>query len=332
MISPFKKILVTGGVGSVGRSVVERLLKTHPEVEQIGIFSRDEHKQLAMMQELGAHASRLTFMMGDIRDPARIEDAVKGFDAVVHAAAIRLVPMAAINPFEAVRTNVEGTRNLIRAAKLHGVKKVLAISSDKAVSPTTAYGSTKFLMERLLIDADSSGDTRFSMVRYANILSSRSSVAPLFVQQRANSLLTLTDPNMTRFSITMDEGIDLVLHGLFQGWGGEVICPRSPSYRVGDMAMAIGPDAEHQIIGARPGEKLHEAMFGLVEAPLAMQQGKHYIIAPQDGRWSMEDYCSETGAQRLEKLFEYDSGSNQDWLSVRELRKQVSTELEVNLD
>lgn len=331
MISNLTRILVTGGVGSVGRAVVERLLRAHPEVEKIGVFSRDEHKQIEMMQQLSDHADRLQFVMGDLRDEGRIEEVVCGFDGIVHAAAIRLVPMAEINPFEAVRTNVEGTRNLARAAKKAGVSKVVAISSDKAVAPTTAYGSTKFLMERLLMEGDREGETRFSMVRYANVLSSRSSVAPLFVKLRETGRLTLTDPNMTRFSITMDEGVDLVLHGLFEGHGGDIICPISPSYKVADMATAIAPDAEHRVIGARPGEKLHEVMFSMVEAPFAVRLDKYYIITPTSGRWSIDNYCTETGATRLEQLVEYDSGTNPDRLSVAEIRALVCSQLGVAL-
>lgn len=323
----FPHILVTGGVGSVGRSMIVRLLEEHPEVERITIFSRDEHKQTDMAQELGAYASRLRFVIGDIRNPARIAEALSGVDAVIHTAAMRLVPAAEANPFECVNTNVEGTRNLIRAAKQAGVKKVVGISSDKAVAPTTAYGSTKFLMERLLIEADREGDTRFSMVRYANILSSRSSVAPLFLRLRTTGVLPITDPTMTRFSITMREGTDLIMHALTQGWGGDIVCPVCPSYRVADMAMAIAPEAEHRIIGARPGEKKHEAMYSLVEAPNTVRLGRYVVISPVSGRWKAPEFAAATGAVAVDPQREYDSGSNEQWLSVEEIRDLVAREL-----
>lgn len=320
-------ILVTGGVGSVGRAMVMRLLEEHPEVKRITIFSRDEHKQIEMAQELSAHAGRLRFIIGDIRNPFRIEEAMRGVDAVIHAAAMRLVPAAEANPFECVNTNVEGTRNLIRAAKLAGVKRVVGISSDKAVAPTTAYGSTKFLMERLLIEADREGETRFSMVRYANILSSRSSVAPLFVRLRPSCVLPITDPNMTRFSISMREGTDLILQALNHGWGGDIICPVSPSYKVADMAMAIAPEAEHRIIGSRPGEKKHEAMYSLVEAPYTVRDGRYVIICPVGGRWNAADYAASTGAVAVDPLQDYNSGSNDMWLSVEQIRALVEQEI-----
>jgi UDP-N-acetylglucosamine 4,6-dehydratase/5-epimerase len=323
----YPHIMVTGGVGSVGRAMVTRLLDEHPEVGRITVFSRDEHKQIEMAQELGAHASRLRFVIGDIRNPFRIEEAMRGVDAVIHAAAMRLVPAAEANPYECVNTNAEGTRNLIRAAKLAGVKRVVGISSDKAVAPTTAYGCTKFLMERLLIEADREGDTRFSMVRYANILSSRSSVAPLFLRLRPSGVLPITDPTMTRFSITMREGTDLILHALTEGWGGDIICPVSPSYKVADMAMAIAPEAEHRIIGARPGEKKHEAMYSLVEAPVTVRSGRHVVVCPVNGRWTAADYCASTHATSVDPSQEYSSGTNDDWLTVEQIRKLVEREL-----
>ncbi len=322
----YKHVLVTGGVGSVGRAMVERILNEHPEVERITIFSRDEHKQIDMGQELSAYSARLRFVIGDIRNDRKIEDATRGVDAIIHAAAMRLVPAAESNPFEAVATNVVGTNNLIRAARLNGVQRVVAISSDKAVNPTTAYGATKFLMERLLIEADGVGDTRFSLVRYANILSSRSSVVPLFLRLRSSGVLPITDPTMTRFSITMREGTDLIMHALTEGWGGDITCPVSPSYKVADMAMAIAPDAEHRIIGARPGEKKHEAMYSLVEAPMTLRHGSYVVICPTGGRWSPKDYIDATDAAPVDALHDYNSGDNDEWMSVDQIRLLIKKE------
>lgn len=319
-----KNVLVTGGTGSVGRAVVDRLLHERPEVERITIYSRDEHKQGDMARALEGHEDRLDFVLGDIRDRDRLGAALHGVDTVVHAAAMRLVPHAEANPSECIRVNVEGAMALATEACRSGVAKVVAISSDKAVTPTTIYGASKFAMERILLDADRRSDTRFSLVRYANILNSRSSVAPLFLKQRTRGYLTITDPNMTRFSIVMREGVDLVMFAMDHGWGGELICPISPSYRVGDMARAIAPQVEHRIIGARPGEKLHEAMFSMSEAPFVARRGGYYVIAPARGRWDLSSYCVETlDASPLERLFEYDSGSNPEMLDVPEIRNLV---------
>lgn len=318
-------VMVTGGVGSVGRAVVERLLTTRPEVERIVIYSRDEHKQGDMAQDLAAHAAKLEFVLGDVKDVDRLRRSLRGVDTVIHTAAMRLVPHAEANPEECLRTNVEGAMSLAAAASDSQVRRVVAISSDKAVAPTTIYGASKFAMERVLLHADRTTDVRFSLVRYANILNSRSSVAPLFLKQREAGLLTITDPQMSRFSITMDEGVDLILFALDEGQGGELICPISPSYRVHDMAMAIAPDAEHRIIGARPGEKLHEAMFSMTEAPFVARRGRYYIVTPSRGRWTLKQYCADTAdALPLSQLFEYDSGSNDDWLSVDDIRALVA--------
>lgn len=326
MIINYPHILITGGAGSVGRAMVNRLLKEHPEVKRITIFSRDEHKQTDMAQELFNYSSRLRFIIGDIRNPTRINEATVNVDAIIHTAAMRLVPAAENNPFECANTNIEGTRNLIYAAKTNHVKKVIGISSDKAVSPTTAYGATKFLMERLLIEADKEGETRFSMVRYANILSSRSSVAPLFLRLKSTGILPITDPSMTRFSITMREGTDLILYALTEGWGGDIICPVSPSYKVADIAEAIAPEAKHQVIGARPGEKKHEAMYSLVEAPYTIRQGRYVIICPINGRWKVSDYLANIKAIPVDPNKEYSSGDNADKLSIKQIRELIASE------
>ncbi|MDO8837364.1 MAG: SDR family NAD(P)-dependent oxidoreductase [Parvibaculum sp.] len=319
-----KHVMVTGGVGSVGRAVVERLLATCPEVERIVIYSRDEHKQGDLAQELAAHAGKLDFIIGDVKDRDHLRRSLRGVDTVVHTAAMRLVPHAEANPEECLRTNVEGAMSLAAAVSDSKVRKVVGISSDKAVAPTTIYGASKFAMERVFLNADRITDTRFSLVRYANILNSRSSVAPLFLKQRDTGVLTITDPQMSRFSITMREGVDLILFALEYGWGGELICPIAPSYRVRDMATAIAPDAEHRVIGARPGEKLHEAMFSMTEAPFVVRREGYYIVTPTRGRWKLTDYCADIPEARpLETLFEYDSGSNDDWLSVEDIRALV---------
>lgn len=320
-----KHVLITGGTGSVGRAVINRLLSEHPSVERIVIYSRDEHKQGEMARDLGEHQNRLEFILGDITNQERLSQSLIGVDTVIHTAAMRLVPHAEANPQECLRTNVEGAISLVAAVRRSDVRKVVAISSDKAVAPTTIYGASKFSMERILIDADRKGTTRFSMVRYANILNSRSSVAPLFLHQREAGILTLTDPEMTRFSIVMNDGVDLIMFAAKEGWGGDVICPISPSYCVKDMAMAIGPNCEHRVVGARPGEKKHEAMFSITEAPFVAKRGQHYVVSPQTGRWGLEEYCEKVeDAGALNELFEYTSENFEQRMSVNQINEIIS--------
>jgi FlaA1/EpsC-like NDP-sugar epimerase len=327
-----KNLLVTGGVGSVGRAVIERILTSRPEVELIVVYSRDEHKQGEMARELAEYAGRIEFVIGDVRNRDHLRRALRGIDTVVHTAAMRLVPHAEANPEECLRTNIDGAMSLVNAVADSEVRKVVAISSDKAVAPTTIYGASKFAMERVFLNADRKIDARFSIVRYANILNSRSSVAPLFLKQRESGFLTITDPLMSRFSITMEEGVDLILFALDEGRGGELICPISPSYRVEDMAVAIGPNVEHRIIGARPGEKLHETMFSITEAPFVVRRGDYYIVTPVSGRWNLASYCAEIpDATPLGTCIEYDSGSNEDWLSVADIRALVERVFGVDL-
>ena len=322
-------LLVTGGAGSFGRAFVRDILENHPGVGRVTVFSRDEQKHHDIGHALAAHADRLAFTIGDMRDAARVDDVLRGVDVVVHAAAIKHVPAAEANPFECVRTNVEGAQNLARAAIRNGVRRVVALSTDKAVSPSTVYGASKLTMERLLMEAAGKSNVCISAVRYANVFGSGGSVAPLFLKLRDSGVLPITDPAMTRFSITMREGIDLVLFALEHGIGGEIVVPIAPSYRVGDLANAIAPRAEHRIFGARPGEKLHEAMFSLMEAPRVARRGRFYVIAPVSRRWTAGDYCREHGAEPLAKPFEYDSGSNTEWLTIENIRGLVRSELGV---
>jgi len=319
--------MILGGTGSFGRAFVDHALRERADFSRITIFSRDEHKQAEMAHDLAAHCARLRYVLGDVRDAARLDESMRGVDVVINAAAMKHVPAAEANPSEAMRTNVEGAVNLARAAKHNDVKKVIALSSDKAVEPTTAYGASKFMMERVLLAADTDGATRFVTVRYANVFGSRGSVVPLFVRLRPSGLLPITDPNMTRFSITMREGIDLVLFALDEGRGGETITPVAPSYTVRDVATAIAPEAEHRIIGARQGEKMHEAMFSLVEAPYVARRGRMHVLTPRAGRWNLADYCTQTGAVPLERLQACESGHNDEWLSIDAIRKLVRTEV-----
>jgi UDP-N-acetylglucosamine 4,6-dehydratase len=321
-----KHLLVTGGAGSFGRAFVKHVLGDTNGPDKLTVFSRDEQKHHELSHDLVEHKDRLRFVIGDIRDASRVDEVMGGIDLVVHAAAMKHVPAGEANPYECVRTNVEGARNVALAAVRHGVERVVALSSDKAVSPSTAYGASKMMMERVLIQAGMSSSTHFSVVRYANVFASGGSVVPLFLKLRQSGVLPITDPEMTRFSITMREGIDLVLYALEEGLGGEIVVPIAPSYRVGDLAIGVAPKAEHRLIGPRPGEKQHETMFSIMESPRVTRRGKYYVLAPEAGRWTVEDYIRETGAEPVASPFEYESGSNSRWLSVDEIRMLVKSE------
>lgn len=325
-----KHVLVTGGAGSFGRSFVEYLLNLENGPSLVTVFSRDELKHYDMGNQLSQYSGKLRFLIGDIRDPIRVDEVMYGVDLVVHAAAMKHVPSGELNPFECIRTNVEGARNLALAANRNGVERFVALSSDKAVSPTTLYGASKFAMERVLLQANNSGKSKFSIVRYANVFGSSGSVVPFFLRERDKGVLPVTDPGMTRFSITMREGIELVLYALGEGLGGEIVVPVAPSYTVSDIATAIAPEAQQKIIGARPGEKMHESMFSMTEAPFVLRNDKYYIVTPQTGPINLEGFCELIpGGRPLKEYFEYCSSENNDWLSVLDIRNLVKSELGV---
>ena len=280
-----KVILVTGGTGSFGRAFVTRLLAQHAPAKLI-VFSRDEQKHFAMQRELDD--PRLRFFVGDIRDRSRLLRALRGVDIVVHAAAMKHVPLAEYNPIEAIRTNVDGAANLIDAALEREVETVVGLSTDKAASPVNLYGATKLCMEKLLVAANSySGKDgpKFKLVRYGNVVGSKGSVLPVFLHQRESGTLTLTEPSMTRFWIRMDQAIDLVMLTLRDGRGGEVFVPKIPACTVATLAEAIAPDAEKQVIGIRPGEKIHELLITADESRNVLEYERHFVITPSFPWW-----------------------------------------------
>lgn len=283
-----KVILVTGGTGSFGRAFVTRLLERYDPAKVI-VFSRDEQKHFFMKKDMPD--PRLRFFIGDIRDRLRLERALDGVHIVVHAAAMKHVPLAEYNPTEAIRTNVDGAANLVHAALERKVETVVGLSTDKAVSPVNLYGATKLCMEKLLVAANSysgAGGTQFKLVRYGNVVGSKGSVLPVFLQQRDKGKLTLTEPAMTRFWISMDQALDLVLLTLQQGRGGEVFVPKIPACTVDTLARAVAPDAEHEVIGIRPGEKYHEVLITPDEAHHALEFERHYVITPTFPWWGGE--------------------------------------------
>tara|TARA_Y100000996_G_scaffold414465_1_gene405436 strand:+ start:784 stop:1746 length:963 start_codon:yes stop_codon:yes gene_type:complete len=316
-----KNILITGGTGSFGRKFCEHVLEKFSPNRLI-VLSRDELKQFEMDKQL--NNPKLRFFIGDVRDKDRLERAMKGVDYVVHAAALKQVPACEYNPMEAIKTNVYGAQNVIDAAINQGVSKVIALSTDKAVNPINLYGATKLCAEKLFVQANSysgSSGTRFACVRYGNVVGSRGSVIPIFKKQKESGTLTITDDRMTRFWLTLDQGVQFVLSSLEELQGGEVFIPKIPSMKVLDLAKAISPDAEIKIIGIRPGEKLNEVLISRDESNSVIDIGSKYIIQPQHSSFRMPIYSDSAP---VEKDFEYRSDNNSDWLDVIQLEDMIS--------
>jgi UDP-N-acetylglucosamine 4,6-dehydratase len=316
-------ILITGGTGSFGRKFVERVLRHRPR--RLVVFSRDELKQHEMARAFpDTGDSPLRYFIGDVRDVDRLRRAFHGVDVVVHAAALKQVPACEYNPIEAVNTNILGARNIIDAAIDTGVKRVIALSTDKAVSPVNLYGATKLVAEKMFVQGNSYAgglQTRFACVRYGNVVGSRGSVIPLFTQQRASGTLTLTDPRMTRFWITLEQGADFVLRCGEQMRGGEVFVPRIPSMRLSDLARAICPACKIEVTGIRPGEKLHELLISEDEARNTLEYDDMYLVQPIFPWWTTE---SVTGGRPLPDGFRYSSDGNAQWLTEDQLREMAA--------
>jgi UDP-N-acetylglucosamine 4,6-dehydratase len=314
-----KTVLVTGGTGSFGKKFTKKILEY--DVKKVIIFSRDELKQFEMAQEF--KDSRIRFFIGDVRDKERLYRAFDGVDIVIHAAAMKQVPACEYNPFEAVKTNIHGAQNIIEAAIDRGVKRVIALSTDKACSPVNLYGATKLASDKLFVAANSyvgDKETRFSVVRYGNVVGSRGSVVPFFKKIRHTGKLPITDERMTRFWITLDQGVQFVLDSLERMKGGEIFVPKIPSMKITDLAKAIAPECEIEIVGIRPGEKLHEAMITEDDARHTVEFDTYYVIQPEFPWWSQE--YAKNGKSLLEG-FKYTSDTNTQWLSIEELRKLV---------
>jgi UDP-N-acetylglucosamine 4,6-dehydratase len=313
-------VLVTGGTGSFGRRFAEVVL-SRQKPRKLIILSRDELKQSEMRQALGDHPS-LRFFLGDVRDRDRLLRAFKGVDVVVHAAALKQVPAAEYDPWECVRTNVQGAQNVIDAAVDRGVRHVIALSSDKAANPINLYGATKLVSDKLFVAGNtyaSLGDTQLAVVRYGNVMGSRGSVVPLFRRLRATGRLPITDRRMTRFWITLDQAVAFVLRALTRMRGGEIFIPKLPSMRLVDLAEAVAPGCVLDEIGIRPGEKLHEMMITAEDARKAVEYDDFYVIQPAFPWWS-DDLAYENGGRQVADGFVYASNTNDRWLSVEELR------------
>jgi UDP-N-acetylglucosamine 4,6-dehydratase/5-epimerase len=326
-----KSILITGGTGSFGKAFVHTVLSRYPDVKRLVIYSRDELKQFEMQQLLPpSKYPQLRYFIGDIRDQARLTRALEGIDIVVHAAALKQVPTAEYNPFECIKTNVLGAQNLIEACLDTKVQRVVALSTDKAAAPINLYGATKLCSDKLFVAGNNikgSRDLRFSVVRYGNVMGSRGSVIPFFAEKRATGVLPITDPQMTRFNISLQEGVDMVLWSIEHAWGGEILVPKIPSYRITDVASAVAPEAEQKIVGIRPGEKIHEEMITASDSPNTVDLGGYYAILPSGAEYTIDDYCARMNATRVKPGFSYDSGSNTEFLSVPQLQTMIQAEL-----
>jgi UDP-N-acetylglucosamine 4,6-dehydratase len=322
-----KSILVTGGTGSFGKAFVRSVLRQYPTMRRLVVYSRDELKQYEMAQVFPHDQyPGIRYFIGDIRDEARLRRALEGVDVVIHAAALKQVPAAEYNPFECIKTNVLGAQNLIEACLDSDVRSVVALSTDKAAAPINLYGATKLCSDKLFVAANNvrgKRDIRFSVVRYGNVMGSRGSVIPFFLDKRKSGVLPITDTAMTRFNISLNEGVEMVMWALEHSRGGEIFVPKIPSYRITDVATAVAPDCRQEIVGVRPGEKIHEEMITASDSFYTVDLGKYYAILPSSANYTVKDYCAQTGAKPVPAGFSYSSGTNQDFLSVEQLRALV---------
>lgn len=322
-----KSILITGGTGSLGKELTKTILENWPDVKRLVIYSRDEQKQFQMAQEYpDSKYKAIRYFIGDVRDLERMKRAFSGIDYVIHAAAMKHVHIAEYNPDECVKTNVGGAENVIKAALDSNVTKVVALSTDKACAPINLYGATKLTSDKLFIAANNirgHQDIKFSVVRYGNVMGSNGSVIPFFINKKKEGVIPITDPSMTRFNISLKGGVDMVLHALEHGWGGELFVPKIPSYRIMDVADAIAPECEHKITGIRPGEKIHEEMITSSDSFTTYDLGKYYVILPQVTSWDMKDYVANFNAKLVPQGFSYSSGENTEWETVESLKKLI---------
>jgi UDP-N-acetylglucosamine 4,6-dehydratase/5-epimerase len=324
-----KIILVTGGTGSFGKKFIKNALNNY-QPKKIIVYSRDELKQFEMQQVWPDDSYiPIRYFIGDVRDFPRLKMAMNGVDIVIHAAALKQVPAAEYNPFEAVKTNIIGAQNVIDAAISCGVKKVIALSTDKAAAPINLYGATKLTSDKLFIAANNykgKHEIKFSVVRYGNVMGSRGSVIPFFFKQKEKGILPITDERMTRFNITLRQGVDFVLQCLDNMWGGELFIPKIPSYKIMDVAKAIAPEAKYAIVGIRPGEKLHEEMITETDALNSVEFEKYFVILPSTKLWNIEKFRKESNSsigKMCEFGFSYNSNNNKEFLSVEDIKKLI---------
>jgi len=332
-----KVVLITGGTGSFGKKFIETILVRFPAVKKIIIFSRDELKQSDLKQKYSEREyPQLRFFIGDVRDKERLKRACEGVDVIIHAAAIKQVDTAEYNPTECIRTNIDGAENVIYAALDCGVKDVVALSTDKACAPINLYGATKLVSDKLFTAANNirgSKDIKFSVVRYGNVMGSRGSVIPFFMNKKSDGALPITHPDMTRFNISLQAGVDMVMYALDRHLGGEIFVPKIPSYRILDIAEAIAPGCETLVVGIRPGEKLDEEMITDTDSLNTIDLGKYYAILPSVSfTHSEDDYLVHHKAKKVSFGFRYNSGTNEEWETVDSLRDLIIEHVDSNFD
>ncbi len=330
-----KTILITGGTGSFGKQFIKTILERYPSVKKIIIFSRDELKQFELRQQYSRQDfPQLRFFIGDVRDQNRMIQACEGVDVIIHAAAIKQVDTAEYNPTECIRTNIDGAENVIHAALQCGVKDVVALSTDKACAPINLYGATKLASDKLFTAANNikgSKDIRFSVVRYGNVMGSRGSVIPFFLNKRSEGVLPITHKEMTRFNISLQDGVNMVMYALEHHLGGEIFIPKIPSYKILDIAEAVAPECETKVVGVRPGEKLHEEMITDTDSLNTIDLGNYYAILPSVSfTYSEEDYLAHHKAEKVPFGFKYNSGTNTEWETVESLRALVKEHVDPN--
>ena len=327
-----KTILITGGTGSLGKALTKRILEIHPNIKKLIIFSRDEQKQFQMAQEFSEKVfPQIRYLLGDVRDQERLIRAFNGIDIVIHAAAMKHVHLAEYNPDECIKTNIGGAQNVIHAALQTKVSNVVALSTDKACAPINLYGATKLTSDKLFVAANNIKGTnpiKFSVVRYGNVMGSNGSVIPFFMKKSKTGVLPITDKNMTRFNISLQGGVDMVMHAIEYAWGGEIFIPKIPSYRILDVAKAVAPDCQIEIVGIRPGEKIHEEMITSSDSFNTFDLGKYYIILPSVPNWNLNNFIDTFNATKVSDGFNYNSGENSEWETVDTLRSLIKEHLD----
>lgn len=327
-----KSILITGGTGSLGKELTKTILINWPKIKRLIIFSRDEQKQFQMAQEFSEKSyPQIRYFIGDVRDQERLVRAFQGIDIVIHAAAMKHVHLAEYNPDECIKTNIGGAQNVIHAALQTTVSNVVALSTDKACAPINLYGATKLTSDKLFVAANNikgNNPIRFSVVRYGNVIGSNGSVIPFFMKKRTEGKLPITDLSMTRFNISLQGGVEMVMHAIEYSWGGEIFIPKIPSYKITDIAKAIAPDCEIEIIGIRPGEKIHEEMITTSDAFHTYDLGKYYTILPSVPNFDINEFIKSFNAYKVSEGFNYDSGSNTEWETVESLRRLIKEQVD----
>ena len=321
-----KTLLITGGTGSLGKALTKEIFKRYIDIGKLIVFSRDEQKHFQMREEFPIEEfPKIKFVLGDVRDYESIKSACKGVDYIIHAAAMKHVHLSEMNPDECIKTNVNGAQNIIKAVKsIDAISYVVALSTDKACAPVNLYGATKLTSDKLFIAANQNSiNKKFSVVRYGNVMSSNGSVIPFFLKKKKTGTLPITDPEMTRFNITLKEGVNMVLYALENAWGGELFVPKIPSYNIMDLAKAVDSTCKIKIIGIRPGEKVHEEMISSSDSYNTFDIGKYYVILPSKNKWKLKDFLEKFNAKKVPNGFNYNSKENKEFLSVEKLKKLI---------